>query len=265
MKISRYRDVLGQCEYMHAAFGDFVYPRHVHETFAIGLIERGAQYFVSRKGSEIMPEQKLCVINPDTVHEGWKGTDAGWTYRMFYPSVEIVARSLGMSPSRIQRIGFGQFVIDDLELYDTFTQFHQNTMTNEPDLGTEEQLIFFLTALFRRYAGHETKSHHEHRVAAVVMEYLDARKSERVSVGELASIASVSETQVIRDFTKSVGMSPYAFQIARRVEKAKELLAQGHSPATVAFDCGFADQSHLTRHFRRIVGETPGRFARFAV
>lgn len=59
----------------------------------------------------------------------------------------------------------------------------------------------------------------------------------------------------------ATGQSPHRFVIGRRIERAKELIAgRGVPLAQVAAAVGFADQSHFTRHFRRIVGVTPGRF-----
>ena len=263
-KTSKYLDVLGHTEYMSASFTDFVYPRHVHETFAIGVIEEGAQHFVSRKGSETMPARQLCVIDPDIVHEGWKGVPSGWRYRMFYPSIEVVARALDVSHSQAEKLGFGRFVIDDRALFAMFRKLHILAMNGAETLATEELAISFIGTLFSHYAGHRAPNVAPHRVADICKEYLDGHARQRVSVRQLAELSGVSETQVIRDFTRRVGMSPYAFQIARRIEKAKTLLSQGVPPAETALECGFVDQSHLTRHFRRLVGVPPGRFARLA-
>jgi AraC-like DNA-binding protein len=57
-----------------------------------------------------------------------------------------------------------------------------------------------------------------------------------------------------------MGMPPHAYQTARRIAQAQVLLRQGLAPAAVASDCGFADQSHLTRAFKRVVGVPPGLY-----
>jgi AraC-like DNA-binding protein len=57
-------------------------------------------------------------------------------------------------------------------------------------------------------------------------------------------------------------MTPHAFQVNLRVARARALLAGGAAPAAVAADCGFADQPHLTRTFKRAVGISPGAYAR---
>jgi len=67
---------------------------------------------------------------------------------------------------------------------------------------------------------------------------------------------------LLRRFRAETGLAPYEYVVSRRIEEARRLLAAGLPPAEVSVRAGFADQSHLNRHFRRIVGVTPGRFAR---
>jgi AraC-like DNA-binding protein len=75
-------------------------------------------------------------------------------------------------------------------------------------------------------------------------------------------VASLSRFELIRRFRADTGMTPHAFQVNLRIARARALLAAGVTPAAVAADCGFADQSHLTRTFKRAVGVSPGRYAR---
>ena len=57
-------------------------------------------------------------------------------------------------------------------------------------------------------------------------------------------------------------MSPHQYLISRRVDLARRLILQGRPLWTVATDSGFYDQPHLVRHFKRILGVSPGVFAR---
>jgi AraC-like DNA-binding protein len=96
-----------------------------------------------------------------------------------------------------------------------------------------------------------------------VRDYIDAQLSDSIGLVELSEIAGLSIFHFARQFKYSEGMTPHHYLISRRVERAKELLAGANlSLSEVAFAAGFADQSHLTRHFRQIVGITPGQFRR---
>lgn len=84
-----------------------------------------------------------------------------------------------------------------------------------------------------------------------------ASSNERKSIGATASRLGISREHFTRSFRDRVGMSPNAFRIIRRLNRARDQIRAGVSVAAVAADCGFADQSHLGRHFRRVFGTTP--------
>ncbi|MGI8572314.1 MAG: helix-turn-helix transcriptional regulator [Solirubrobacteraceae bacterium] len=80
-------------------------------------------------------------------------------------------------------------------------------------------------------------------------------------LASLASFAGLTRFELVRRFRQQAGLTPHAFQTNLRVARARAMLIAGDPIAWVAAACGFADQSHLTRTFRRMVGVTPGRFA----
>ena len=81
-------------------------------------------------------------------------------------------------------------------------------------------------------------------------------------LAHLAAAAGLSRFELVRRFGAQTGLTPHAFQTNVRIAQARRLLAAGAAPAAVAAACGFADQAHLTRAFRRAVGVTPARYAR---
>ena len=82
----------------------------------------------------------------------------------------------------------------------------------------------------------------------------------RISLDELATHAELSRFHFVRAFKRHTGFTPHAFQIRLRLERARALLTSGVSPAETAVSVGFADQSHFTRHFKRLFRMTPGEF-----
>jgi len=83
-----------------------------------------------------------------------------------------------------------------------------------------------------------------------------------VDLDTLAQEAGISRFHLLRAFKRQYGLPPHAYQVGLRVAKAQRLLRRGLPLAQVATECGFTDQSHLTRHFKQALGVTPGRFAR---
>ncbi len=91
------------------------------------------------------------------------------------------------------------------------------------------------------------------------IDYVHEYYTRDLSVAELASVANVSPSHFAQLFKQTMGMAPHEYLIACRIEHAKRLLmTRDISIHEVASQCGFADQSHLTRHFRHIIGVTPG-------
>jgi AraC-like DNA-binding protein len=94
------------------------------------------------------------------------------------------------------------------------------------------------------------------------MAFLQERFQEPVELGDLVALTGMSPYILIRNFTAMVGMPPHAYQIHVRVERARAMLARGAHPGLVATATGFADQSHLIRLFKRVMGVTPGAYQR---
>lgn len=92
-------------------------------------------------------------------------------------------------------------------------------------------------------------------------DYLRAHSSEPVTIAELADMMGLAESHLIRAFHREFGLPPHAYQMRLRLAAACELLASGLSVSTVAFECGFADQSHLSRNFKAVYGLTPAAWA----
>jgi AraC-like DNA-binding protein len=91
---------------------------------------------------------------------------------------------------------------------------------------------------------------------------LDARLTETTDLEALAAHARLDKFRLCRAFREQVGLPPHAYVTHRRVALAQGFLARGVSQTEVAARVGFYDQSLLHRHFKRILGFTPGAFAR---
>lgn len=99
------------------------------------------------------------------------------------------------------------------------------------------------------------------RAMRAVHEYIRAHYDEEIRLRTLASLAGVHEVYLVRSFRQSYGLTPHALQIELRLDAARRALLGGLSCAAAAALVGFHDQSHMTRHFKRNLGVTPGRFA----
>jgi AraC-like DNA-binding protein len=256
-------------EFLFADYRDLVLPAHVHETFTIAVIEAGGHRVrPGRASALVIPAGTLGVINPGVVHvhDGSPAAEQGCRYRVFYPSPALVASTLEHSQRGplSGEWGLARHVIDDRELYREFLTLHVSSQLEETFLERQTRMGDFLRRLFERH-GNFSPERNQLRVAprtvARVRDYLHSMYQHEVSIADLAQAAGVSGTQVIRAFSAGTGMPPHAYLVSLRVERARALLRDGHSPAEVALETGFYDQSQLTRHFKRLTGVTPAKFA----
>ena len=102
------------------------------------------------------------------------------------------------------------------------------------------------------------------RSVDMVTEWIEDHLAQPMSVVELAALAGVEASWFTRLFGRAVGCSPYRYVLERRVLRAQTALRAGVSITVAAPMCGFVDQAHLSRHFRRLVGTTPAAWARTA-
>lgn len=95
----------------------------------------------------------------------------------------------------------------------------------------------------------------------LVRDHIEAELASRVRLRDLAVVARLSPFHFCRAFRQSTGMTPHQYVIARRIGRAKELLAESRLPiAAIALEAGFSSQRQLNAHFARAVRATPRRF-----
>ena len=96
-------------------------------------------------------------------------------------------------------------------------------------------------------------------------DYLADRPERNISLDELATAAGIGKFRLIRLIRQRTGLPPHALQLAHRIRNARRLLEAGETITEAAAAAGFADQSHLHRHFLRSLGVTPAEYQqRFA-
>lgn len=169
--------------------------------------------------------------------------------------------------------------VDDIELRDVVRiedpSIHRTALLigDETELGATGSRLM-VEALSSQIAVHVLRRHarvrlrepggaealtfaQERRVREHVHQNLDAS----LTLDELAAVAGMSRFRFARGFRHSTGTTPHEFVVRARVGRARVLLERTGTPLfEVAARCGFADQSHLTREFRKRTGTTPGRY-----
>jgi transcriptional regulator GlxA family with amidase domain len=140
---------------------------------------------------------------------------------------------------------------------------HAALEAEPPGLAVDEAVLGAVDALRPHLAPGPgpRRTRPEHAAVRRARMYLEERWAEPVALAELAAVAGLSRFELARTFRAQVGLPPHAFQLDLRVARARSLLATGEPPAAVAVECGFFDQAHLGRVFKRAVGVPPARYA----
>lgn len=94
---------------------------------------------------------------------------------------------------------------------------------------------------------------------SLARDYIRENWQKNLTLQELANVSGLSQFHFLRSFGQAFGLPPHAYQLRLKIERARVLLAKGMPPDQL--ELGFADQSHLIRHFKRAIGVTPGRYA----
>lgn len=258
----------GNLELLHATYVTHSFARHTHEGFAVGVIENGALGFDYRGQSLIASPGTINLANPDEAHNGHAVAETGWTYRMFYLDACLLREAASEIAGRPDNMPFFQAgVIHDRYLAGIIHRLHVTMEKKETSLLEQEsRLLWMLTQLVMRHADAPPRLKsvgREHCSVTRAREYIEAYYNEDVSVAQLASVANLSRFHFIRVFSRETGLTPHVYLTQVRIRHARRLLAKGWSVAPVAYETGFVDQSHLTRHFKRILGITPGQYSNF--
>jgi AraC-like DNA-binding protein len=238
------------------------FPRHTHEQFGIGIVDRGAQKSFSGRGMVEAGAGDVITVNPAEVHDGTPIGDAGRAWRMLYLDPGVVADlAHDLRAGSNGGVEFGHPVIRDTRLaHRVLLLLAEMKAGAAPgDALRREQLL--LVVLADALDALPRRADDVPDAIRFARTRIDDDPAAAVSLLDLARETGLSRFQVLRGFARVTGLTPHAYQVQRRVALARGLIARGRPLAEVAATCGFADQSHMTRQFVRIYGVSPGMVA----
>jgi len=233
------------------------YGRHSHATFGLGVMEAGAQRSASGRGVVEAFAGDLIATNPGEVHDGRPLGTASRRWRIVYLEPQAL-HDIAETP---QGLELTRPVFGDRALRQALLGLLDKVQAGAPPLSCEESLVHTCGLLLARHATCRPAP----PVAAAGMQAVRDRLADLdapPTLAELAALAGLSRFQLLRRFSQAYGLTPYAWLLQHRAERARGLIQRGVPLSAAAAATGFADQSHMTRVFARQFGFTPGALAR---
>ncbi|HZN49881.1 MAG TPA: AraC family transcriptional regulator [Methylomirabilota bacterium] len=248
-------------ELLHAWLTTEVYQRHRHDTYAVGVTDRGVQVFDYRGSSRVSTRGQVVVLYPDEAHDGRAGTREGFGYRIVYVEPTRLAEALqGL------RGGPGPlpFVSEAVSANPALARAVEDAFRGPLDSLSADSIVVDLAEalLGAERGGARPAAVRRVDVAAVerARQLLDAERARTVHSSELESITGLTRYELARQFRTVLGTSPHRYLLMRRLALARDLIHAARALVDVACEAGFADQAHFTRVFRSAFGLTPARY-----
>jgi AraC-like DNA-binding protein len=244
-------------ERVEASFGGPAFSLHRHDTYAVGVTTAGVQQFRYRGARRICLPGQLHYLHPDELHDGGPATPAGFRYRIAYVEPAVVQAALGGRPLPFA----AEPVLDPSPATAGLIGLLEDIDEPLDELAAAAAATAVADALEAAAGRPGEGGPVDTAAVTAVREQLAADPARQIRAADLERIAGLDRWAIARQFRRAFGTSPDRYRRMRRLALARHAIAAGAPLAAVAVETGFADQSHMTRHFTRAYGLTPGRWA----
>lgn len=259
---SDYRKTLG-VELVYGREITHEFTRHTHRTLSFGLVEQGVRLYSCQGESYQVTPGQIFVIPPNSEHSCSAVNRQPHTYRLLILSNDVLQAS-GLLSDEYNYIS-KQLVISNTDAYNQLRQLHDTLESDEPEFIKKSLLLTVVGYLLENYVEVPVKvkiSSHHYDTIRMVQKFIEDNYAACFSLEDIAQLVHISPYHLLRLFSQIVGIPPHVYQQQVRIRQAKQLLSQGRSILDTAMSTGFADQSHFTKAFKRMVGITPGEYIR---
>jgi len=245
------------------------FPNHFHDDYVIGYIEQGRRHVKCHNEEFIVNAGDVVIFNPYDPHACAQMDDRPLDYRSLNIQPEAMRHYALEITGEARLPRFTKAVMYDRELTDLIRELHRMIYNEQSDFKKEELMLLLIEQLMYDYSDVNPKPSGQARGPSAdiiaVSEYIDKHYMKSMKLDELSQLIGGSKYHLVRSFTREKGISPYSYMETIRIGHAKKLLERGITPSEVAYRCGFSDQSHFTKFFKKLIGLTPKQYMRVFV
>ena len=236
------------------------YKEHIHETFSIGINLEDKSIYTNKEKKYDLDVGMIAIVNPNEIHSCNPVLKTPNLYYMMYLDEKWC---YGIQKSICDECdGFKSFpeaILYDEKLYMEYKTLCKTIFSDINYFEKENELVNFFTKLFRPYL-RESTTKIEDPIFEKLVKYLKENYKENISLEELSQKFELNSFYIIRLFRSQINITPHAYLLNIKINRAKELLKKGFSIVDTALECGFTDQSHFHRNFLKIVATTPKEY-----
>jgi len=248
---------------IEARFAGHGYDPHRHDTYSLGYTLQGVQSFAYRGARQNSIPGQSIVLHPDEMHDGHAGDETGFHYRMLYIEPRLIQAALGNRASSLPFVrdavsGSSQIRNSIMSFLDDLTRPLESLEIDQLVLNVADDLLHLDPSA--RSKSNVLNTSVSERAVKNARELIDAEATRGVNSSDLEMCTGLERYEICRLFRRYLGTSPHRYQTFRRLTNAREKIEAGFSLLDIAQDCGFSDQSHMTRVFKKTFGVTPGRY-----
>ncbi|WP_428024541.1 AraC family transcriptional regulator [Arcobacter sp.] len=237
------------------------YKKHFHDTFSLGINEQGLSVYTNNDKVYTLDDSSgLSIVNPYAVHSCNSCTEVLNIYYMLYLDIawcRDIQKSIDDRVSDFVNIPVD--ILDDKAFYNEYLSLCKFLFSDNHILDKEDVLIDFFIRFFSLFLDKSEVPTINKEYDEIVL-FLQKNYKENISIEELSKIFNLNPYYIIRLFKSKINLTPHAFLINLKINRAKELLQEGTSIVDTALECGFFDQSHFHKNFVKIVATTPKEY-----
>lgn len=238
------------------------FPNHFHEFYVIGFIEGGNRHLWCKGKEYDTGKGDLILFNPYDNHFCAPVNGELLDYRAVNIPIESMKRAALDITGKEFLPKFTCNYVSRSDIAKSVATLYDAIIDRVCYMEKEEAFYFLLENVLQEYAQPFDNNQVEPKPMEPLCQYMKEHFMENITLDELASMAYVSRSYLLKCFTKQYGISPYRYLQSIRIDKAKHYLEEQISIIDVAQLCGFTDQSHFSNYFKEFIGIPPKQYQR---